>query len=273
MTLQQRVRSVVETSWFQNTIITVIVLNGIVLGMETSTALMRSFGQLLLTVDSVMLSVFVVELALRLYAYRARFFTDPWSLFDFTIVTIALIPASGPFAVLRVLRILRVLRLLTMVPPLRRVVSGLLRALPGMASIGALLGLLMYVAGVMATKLFQDNDPENFGNLAASLFSLFQVMTGDSWAEAIARPIMDEQPLAAIFFVLFILASTFIALNLFIAVAVDALPASQKPDQEAVSTSQSNQDAILAELRSLRQEVTELRREQGIVGGKRRGPS
>ncbi|WP_310912363.1 ion transporter [Lipingzhangella rawalii] len=262
MTLRERVQGVVEAPFFQNTIITLIVVNGVVLGMETSPEIMDRYGELLLTADGAMLSVFVVELALRIYAYRGRFFTDPWSVFDFVIVAIALIPASGPFAVLRVLRILRVLRLLTMVPPLRRVVAGLLRALPGMASIGALLGLLMYVAAVMATKLFQETDPRHFADLPTSMATLFQIMTGDSWG-AIARELSEDHMIAWPFFVLFILASTFIALNLFIAVAVDALPPTQVADEDFVSTSQSNQDAILAELRSLRSEVAELRSAQG----------
>src|SRR5690606_16226770 len=121
------------------------------------------------------LAIFVVELLLRLYAYRASFFRDPWSIFDLVVVAIALIPASGPFAVLRALRILRALRLVSRIESMRRVVSGLLRAMPAMASTAALLALVIYIAAVMATKLFGDALPEYFGHLGQTLFTLFQV--------------------------------------------------------------------------------------------------
>jgi voltage-gated sodium channel len=184
----------------------VIVVNAVTLGLETSPSVLREFGGLLHAADRVMLYVFTVELAMRLYAHGPRFFRDPWNVFDFVIVAISLIPASGPFSVLRALRILRALRLISAVPAMRRVVSGLLAAVPGMASIGALLGLIIYVAAVMATKLFGTISPEYFGDLGTTLFTLFQTMTGEAWPD-IARDVMAAAPLAWIFFVIYILIS------------------------------------------------------------------
>ena len=256
-------RALVEHKRFQQFIIWVIVLNAVTLGLETSPEVLREFGGLLHAADRVMLWIFTVELALRLYAYGRRFFRDPWNVFDFVIVGISLIPTSGPFSVLRALRILRALRLISAVPAMRRVVSGLLAAVPGMASIGALLGLIIYVAGVMATKLFGTISPEYFGDLGTTLFTLFQTMTGEAWPD-IAREVMAAAPLAWIFFVIYILISSFAVLNLFIAVIVSGMEKTVRGDlieaeeQHAADQAASDQ-LILAELRELRREVAELR--------------
>ncbi|HEX6357995.1 ion transporter [Actinophytocola sp.] len=266
MTSRERVHALVEHRRFQQFIIWVIVVNATTLGLETSDRMMRDFGGLLHAADRVMLAIFVVELALRLYAYGWRFFRDPWNVFDFLIVGISLIPATGPFSVLRSLRILRVLRLISAVPAMRRVVSGFLAAVPGMASIGALLSLIIYVAAVMATKLFGDISPKYFGDLGTTLFTLFQTMTGEAWPD-VAREVMATAPLAWIFFVIYILISSFAVLNLFIAVIVNGMEKSVTSDlveaeeQHAADQAASDQ-LLLTELRALRQEVAELKEQQ-----------
>jgi voltage-gated sodium channel len=253
----------VENKRFQQFIIWVIVLNAVALGLETSKPVMANFGTLLHVADRIMLGIFVVELALRLYAYGWKFFGDSWNVFDFVVVGISLIPATGPFSVLRALRVLRVLRLVSAVPAMRRVVSGLLAAVPGMASIGALLGLVIYVAGVMATDLFGDISPEFFGDLGTTLFTLFQTMTGEAWPD-VARAVMVEAPLAWIFFVIYILVSSFAVLNMFIAVIVSGMEKQvtdelvDAEDRHAADQAASDR-LILEELRALRTEIAELR--------------
>ncbi|WP_017593592.1 ion transporter [Nocardiopsis potens] len=280
--MRARIRSLVDAAWFKRLIIVLILVNGVTLGLETWPEVLAEHGPALRALDRALLWTFVAEIALRLYAYRRGFFRDPWNLFDLVVIGIALLPATGPFAVLRVFRVLRVLRLLSAVPSLRMVVTGLFRALPGMASISLLLALLLYVAGVVATKLFQHDSPQHFGDLWTSLFTLFQIMTGDSWS-TIARDVMEHQPYAWTFFIVYILISTFIALNLFIAVAVEALEhgsdrtreqgAEDRGDQEGrkdpgggapsavvPAPARPVDDEVLAELRALRGEVAELRR-------------
>jgi voltage-gated sodium channel len=260
---RDRARALVEHKRFQLFIIWVIVVNAVTLGLETSDPVTANFGDLLHVADRLMLGIFVVELALRLYAYGWKFFNDSWSVFDFVVVSISLIPATGPFSVLRALRVLRVLRLVSAVPAMRRVVSGLLAAVPGMASIGALLGLVIYVAGVMATKLFGDISPGYFGDLGTTLFTLFQTMTGEAWPD-VARAVMTEAPLAWIFFVVYILVSSFAVLNMFIAVIVSGMEKevtddlAEAEDRHAADQAESDR-LILAELRALRTEVAELR--------------
>ncbi|MFC4854330.1 ion transporter [Actinophytocola glycyrrhizae] len=266
MTTRDRVRALVEHKRFQHFIIWVIVVNAVTLGLETSPVVLREVGGLLHAADRVMLYIFTAEVALRLYAYGPRFFRDPWNVFDFLIVGISLVPASGPFSVLRALRILRALRLISAVPAMRRVVSGLLAAVPGMASIGALLGLIIYVAAVMATKLFSGISPQYFGDLGTTLFTLFQTMTGEAWPD-IAREVMAQAPFAWIFFVIYILISSFAVLNLFIAVIVSGMEKTVTDDlaeaEEQHAADQARSDAlILAEVRALRREIAELKEQR-----------
>ena len=220
---RQRARAWLETPLVQRSLIALILLNAVILGLETSAELMAAWGPWLIAADRAILAVFVVEIALRLAVHRLAFFRDPWSVFDFAVVAIALVPASGPLAVLRALRVLRVLRLVTLVPSMKRVVGGLLSALPGLGSVSAIIGIIFYVSAVIATKLFGAAFPQWFGTLGGSAFTLFQIMTLESWAMGIVRPVMEVMPLAWIFFLLFILSSTFTLLNLFIAVIVNAI--------------------------------------------------
>ncbi|MBO6509271.1 MAG: ion transporter [Roseibium sp.] len=258
--MRNQVKALVASRNWEYCIVAIIVLNAITLGLETSSAVMDSFGPTLIFVDRVILGIFVIELALRLFAHGIRFFKDPWSIFDFLIVAISLMPASGAFTVLRSLRILRVLRLISVVPSLRRVIGGLVAALPGMGSIVVLMALVFYVFAVMATKLFGAAFPEWFGNLGASLYTLFQVMTLESWSMGIVRPVMDEFPLAWLFFVPFILCTAFTVLNLFIGIIVSAMQ--EEHDAEADANRQAIHDdtgLILEEVKALRAELKELR--------------
>lgn len=257
--LQARVISLVEQNWFGHFILTLILINAVQLGMETSASLMAQYGTLLMSLDKVLLSVFVVELLLRIYAYRGEFFKDPWSVFDFTVIVIALIPASGPLAVLRSLRVLRVLRVLTIVPSMKRVVSALLGSLPGLASIATVLLLIYYVFAVIATKIFGGTFPEWFGTIADSFYTLFQIMTLESWSMGISRPVMEVYPYAWVFFVPFILVATFTMLNLFIAIIVNTMQTFS--DEEHALEREQDKQVLEQEQRQMHEELKAIRLE------------
>ncbi|MFI6452774.1 ion transporter [Streptosporangium amethystogenes] len=242
---RERIRSFLETRLFQRVVTAVIVINAITIGCETSSYLTDRIGGFLHAVDRIALAIFTVELAARLYAYRGAFFKDPWNWFDATIVTIALIPASGPTSVLRALRIMRALRLVSVVPSMSKVVGALFAAMPGMAAIVGLLLLVMYVSAVLATQLFGGIAPEYFDELPTSLFTLFQVMTGEAWPD-IAQTVMAEKPWAWVFFVGYILMSSYVVLNLFIAVVVNAMD-----DQNTSAEEQRTEDHLAAILNEL----------------------
>ena len=255
--LKHRIEAFWALKRVQNVVIALILINAALLGMETSPRIMASWGKLITTLDHAILTVFVVEIASLLFARGWRFFKDPWSVFDFVVVGIALIPASGPFAVLRSLRVLRVLRLISKIPSIRKVVGALLGALPGMASVFGLVMILFYVNAVIATKLFGQDFPELFGNLGMSFFTLFQVMTLEAWAGGVARPIMEVYPYAWIFFILFILTATFTVLNLFVAVIVNSLNAIHGQEE---SSKGNDMQTMRNELELMRREVSELRK-------------
>lgn len=248
---RSRLAAKLDLAPVQHVLIGLILINAIILGMETSPNLMAAWGPWLMVADKTILAIFVLEITLRLMAHRMSYFRDPWNVFDFSVVAIALLPASGPLAVLRALRVLRVLRLITLVPSMKRVVGGLLSALPGLGSVSAIIGLIFYVSAVIATKLFGAAFPQWFGTLGDSAFTLFQVMTLESWAMGIVRPVMEIYPQAWVFFLIFILASTFTLLNLFIAVIVNAIQQEQPGDGRAPT--------IESELALLRNEISRLR--------------
>lgn len=221
--MKEKIRNFVEGSNFQKTIIWLIVINAIILGAETSDNIMSSYGIYLKSIDAIILKIFVLEILLRLYVYRFGFFLKPWSVFDFIIVAISLVPASEAFAALRALRVLRVLRLISAVPTMRRVIEGLLNAIPGIASVSTIMILFFYVFAVIGTHLYGDTFPQWFGTLGATMYSLFQIMTLESWSMGIVRPVMEQHPSAWAFFVTYILVTTFTMLNLFIAIIVNAM--------------------------------------------------
>ncbi|NJO56183.1 MAG: ion transporter [Rhodospirillales bacterium] len=257
---RQRLRRLVERPAFQRPILALIVINAITLGMETSSTIMAAVGPELLFFDKLILAVFVIEILLRIGAYGGRFFRDPWSLFDLAVVGIALMPESGSLSVLRALRILRALRLISAVPRMRRVVQALLSAIPGMGAIVFLMCLIFYVAAVIATKLFGKSFPEWFGTIGESLYSLFQIMTLESWSMGIVRPVLDVYPFAWVFFVPFILIATFTMLNLFIAVIVNAMQ-SQHNDEVAQAEAAAHEERklMLREIQTLRQDMEHVR--------------
>jgi voltage-gated sodium channel len=230
----------IESPRVQAFITGVIVLNAAVLGLETDARWWAAYGPLLVAIDRACLAVFVAELLLKLAAYRTIFWRNGWNVFDFVVVGVALVPGAGPWAVLRSLRVLRVLRLLTVVPQLRRVVAAFLHAIPGLMGVMAVMSIFYYTAGVLATTLFGATHAEWFGTLGRSLYTLFQIMTLESWSMGIVRPIMQQHPWAWAFFVPFIVIATFTILNLFIGIIVSTmqelatLPDPSRPHEDVV---------------------------------------
>jgi voltage-gated sodium channel len=254
-----------QVQWF---IVGVILVNAAVLGLQTVPRFDRGVsGDLLQALDVGCLAVFVVEIAVKLYAKGWGFFASGWNVFDFLVVAVALVPAGGGLSVLRALRVLRVLRLISAVPRLRYVVEALVHAVPGILSIGGLLTLIFYVGAVMATNLFGEEFPQWFGSIGGSMYSLFQIMTLESWSMGIVRPVMEVYPWAWAFFVPFILVSAFTVLNLFMAVMVDSLQSLRhNPD---AWPEQPPEDRIAedtnAQVRELRAELAAVQRQLGDV--------
>jgi voltage-gated sodium channel len=252
---KNRIEDFMDHPWIQHGLVWLILLNAVILGLETNPDIMNKMGPQLLLIDHAILWIFIAEIVLLITARGMGYFKDPWCVFDFIVVGIALIPASGSLSVLRALRVLRVLRLINKVESMRKVVGGLLSALPGLGSVFGLITIIFYVAAVIATNLFQHDFPQWFGDLGSSAFTLFQIMTLEGWSQELARPIMEVFPYAWIFFVLFILIATFVVFNLFIAVIVDSITADKEQDRK----DHAQFNAIEEELRTVHRELSELK--------------
>ena len=254
---QQKVEDFVDNTIIQHAIVVLIILNAALLGLETSQDVMHAYGAELVLLDHFILGIFILELVLLIIARGTDFFKDPWSVFDFIVIAIALVPATESLSVLRALRVLRVLRLINKVESMRKVVGGLLSCLPSLASVVSLILIIFYVSAVIATNLFGQEFPELFGGMGNTAFTLFQVMTLESWSDGIARPVMEKFPYAWIFFIFFILIATFVIVNLFIAVIVDSLTSGSSSEDTQAARDQS--DVLQSEIQAMRQELKELK--------------
>jgi len=224
----------------------VILFNALILGLETSKSVMNAAGGLIILLDKICLSIFVAEITAKLYARRVAFVKDGWNVFDFLIVGISLFPAGQGLAVLRALRILRLLRVVSVAPTMRRVVEGFLTALPGMGSVFLLTGVIFYIASVMATKLFSEAFPQWFGTLGESAYTLFQIMTLESWSMGIVRPVLEVYPYAWLFFVPFILVTTFAVVNLVVGLIVNSMQDAHAEESNAATD--TYRDDVVARL-------------------------
>jgi voltage-gated sodium channel len=249
----------IQSAAFRNAITGLILLNAAILGLQTYDW-PAQVQQALTYADKAIIAVFVVEIVLKLIVQRLRFFTSPWNLFDFAVVAISVVPAAGSFSVLRALRVLRLFRLFSVVPEMRSVVEALAKAIPGMGAIMLVLGVIFYVAAVMGAKLFSGTHPEFFNNLGGSAFTLFQIMTLESWSMGVARPVIEQHPFAWIFFVGFIILTSFAVLNLFIAVIVDSMQSKHfDAETERQNEAHDEREHLLDEVRAMRSELSEIK--------------
>jgi voltage-gated sodium channel len=253
--MRAQVSEILDRSVTRNAIMGVILFNALILGLETSKPVMDAAGGLIIILDKICLSIFVAEIVAKIYARRGAFFRDGWGIFDFIIVGISLFPAGQGLAVLRALRILRLLRVVSVAPSMRRVVEGFLTALPGMASVFLLMGVIFYIASVMATKLFSDAFPQWFATLGDSAYTLFQIMTLESWSMGIVRPVLEVYPYAWLFFVPFILVTTFAVVNLVVGLIVNSMQDAHAEESNAATD--TYRDDVLARLERIEAALTD----------------
>lgn len=255
---KHQIEAFMARPFVQHAIVFLIVLNAILLGLETDAAIVERHGHELILLDHAILTVFTLEIVLLMASRGSKFFHDPWCIFDFLVVGISLIPVTESLSVLRSLRVLRVLRLINKVESMRKVVVGLLSSLPGLGSVVSLILIIFYVSAVIATNVFGQAFPDLFGTLGHTFFTLFQVMTLESWSDGVARPVMEHFPYAWVFFVVFILIATFVVVNLFIAVIVDSLT-SNPEERLGVEVHHHQTQRVEQEIASLREEIRELK--------------
>ena len=258
--IRKRLQEFFESKFFQKGIVILIVLNSIFIGLETSPRVMDNYGELIDNFDLVILALFTLEIIGKIYTYRLSFFKNGWNVFDFAIITISILPAAGSFSIFRALRIVRTLRLLKNIPKLRLIIESLLNSIPSIGWIAVLLGIVYYIFAVIGTNMFGAGYPAYFGDLGKSLYTLFQIMTLESWSSAIARPVMDGVPFAAIYFIVFILIATYTTLNIFIAIVVNtmnevSLQDLKEEEQHILDFVKNENEKILQRIDTLREEI------------------
>ena len=253
--MKEFLQKIVENKFFINFIMIVIIFNGISMGLETSKEYAIEYTNVFSIINFLVITIFTVEVLMKLFVYKTKFFKNAWNVFDFFIVLISIIPTTGGLDVLRVLRILRVLRLVSMIPQMRKIVMALVGIIPGMAVIAGLSAILFYVFAVMGTDLYSETFPQWFGSISETIFTLFQIMTLEGWAMNIVRPIMEIHPYAWTYFIPFILIATFIMINLIIAIVVEAMQEITKDDAKIEDVK-----AGTAEVHELREEILELKK-------------
>jgi voltage-gated sodium channel len=272
--LIRKVALLVDSPIFFNTVIGLILFNAVIVGLETYPAVYQPYQHLFYLAERLLIWAFTLEIALRIIATRPwyLFFKNGWNLFDFIIVASSLLFAGTYFiSLLRILRVLRVLRTISVIPSLQRLVVALFRTVPAIGNILLLMSLLFYIFAVIGTILFKYAAPEYFGSLHLTLLTLFQVVTLESWASGVMRPLMLEISWSWLYFVLFILAGTFVIFNLFVGVIVNNVQQGDFAGEDKVASPafEENSQAVTRELAQLRKEITELK--EYLVNQQRNG--
>lgn len=256
-----KIKSLVESRWFQAFVIAVILLNSVVFGLQTSQGLMERFGRTLNLFDQFCLGVFTVELVLKIIVYNKRFCHDPWNIFDFIIVAVSFVPDMGMFSALRLFRVLRVFKLISGVRPLRVILSAVIRSIPGVMWASVILLLVYYVYGIIGTNLFGKTHPQWFGTLGGSVYSLFQIMTLESWSMGIARPVIEVHPYAWIYFVSYILFSSFVVMNIVVGIVLTSISDSVKKEDET----DGSLDSVRSEFEKLKKQMEQFEKALGCM--------
>ena len=256
----------VNAAWFEYFIIAVIILNGIILGLETSGTVDRLYGDWLRLGNEVALWVFIVEAVLKLLAQWPRswrYFRDGWNVFDFLVIVFALVPATGQFAMIaRLARLLRVVRLISAIRDLRLIVAALVRAIPSVGHVIMLMSIVVYIYAIMGYHLFHELDPARWGNLGLSVLTLFNIITLDNWTN-VMNTAMRHYPWAWLYFVSFVVVGTFVVINMFIAIIINSLDDAKRERErsgEGEEAEPVTREQMMQEIRAARETLERLER-------------
>lgn len=262
---RDKLGTIVDHYFVQRFIVFVLFLNAITLGLDTNPEIMGEYGDLIDQINAIIPIIFVVEVGTRWFARGSRFFKETWNVFDVVIISISFLPSGSAFSAIRALRILRVLHVISLVPRMRHVVAAMIRSLPQIGSILALLLIVSYIASVIVTHLYGIEYPELFGSIGRSMLTMFQLMTLEGWAAEIVRPVMETHPYSVFLFIPYMLMTAFAILNLFTAVLVDSMQILQQNysyERSEQQTAQVITDELLevkADLQALTRELKQMR--------------
>lgn len=251
---------VVDHPVSQRLVVLVLLLNAVTLGLETSEQVKAVYGPAIDQINDIIPWIFVLEVGSRFFARGKRFFRETWNIFDAIIIGVSFLPSGSAFSAVRALRILRVLHVISLVPRMRHVVAAMVRSLPQIGSIVALLIIVIYIGSVIFTHLYGKDYPELFGSIGYSMLTLFQLMTLEGWAAEVVRPVMETHPYSVFLFIPFMLMTAFAILNLFTAVLVDSMQILQQ-NYTRERTEQETAQIITSELMGVKSDIADMHRD------------
>ncbi|WP_232321184.1 ion transporter [Sporosarcina ureae] len=250
--LRDLITKLVMHKYFQPVIISLILINGLIIVSETYFA----GNSVLLALDLIIVWIFALEVILKLVGYGLKgYFSDRWNIFDFIIVVASLIFYATPFvSILRLIRVLRLIRLIPAIPALRKIIDSLMKSLPALTGILGLSFLIFSIYAIIGTTFFSEVLPyEFFGSFHTALFTLLQVVTFESWASQVARPIINEVPWAWAYFVSFIIIGALVILNLVVAVILSYLGQDDEHERE------KQMERLLRENSEVKRDIQEIK--------------
>ena len=279
----KKIRNIVESAWFQNAILIVIALNAVIMGLQTSDSINSAIGPVLCVLDYICLGIFIFEILLKFLAYGIRFFTDGWNWFDLIIVVCSLFSGLAFLKVLRVFRIFRIfrtfkalkglkaMRMVSRLDKLRMIIGAIGKSIPAISWTAVLLLLIYYIFALIGTSLFGEAFPDWFGTIGKSLYTLFQVMTLESWSMGISRPVMEVFGWAWLYFVPFVLVSSFVVMNVVVGIVVNSISEVQAqltkekhPELDADTDDTPDESKSIADLET---KITELQKQLSHIEG------
>lgn len=257
--MKKHLQNFIESKHTTNFILAVIIYNSILLGMLTYPHLCEKIGDFMQISCNICVIIFSIEIFIKLFVYGKNFFKDSWNIFDFILVAMSWVPTGGVFSSLRAFRILRALRALRLVvhfEKLRIIVQAIIESIPNVCWTSLLLLLVFYIFAIMGTTIFSVDFPEFFGSIGKSMYSLFQIMTLESWSMGIARPVIKVFPYAWIYFVSFILISSFVVMNVIVGIVVSAIAElNEKAKQEKYEKKCAKQGELAVEFKKLKEQI------------------
>lgn len=258
--LTQLAQRITNARAFEVGIIAIIIVNSILLGVGTSATLNQQYGAWIHLFYEIALGIFVLEALLKMTASTPRvtgYFRDGWNVFDFLIIVLALIPATGQFATIaRLARLLRVMRLVSAIKDLRLIVTALVHSIPSVGHVIMLMSIIVYIYAIIGHHFFSEHDPENWRNLGMAVLTLFNVITLEGWTVVMFKA-MELHPLAWIYFVSFVVVGTFVVINLFIAIIINNLDEAKLERLREFETPVSREE-LLQELRATQESLKRL---------------
>lgn len=258
-------RKIVESNTFERGILTVIILNSIVLGLEVIPPVANHIGELLVVLNVIFTAVYVIEAAMKITAWGGNYFKDGWNIFDFVITITCLIPAGSTmgaarvFRVLRILRTLRVLRLVSSLRPLRKIVATMVKSLAGIGWTGVLLLVFYYIFAIIGIHLYGQDFPELFGGFPEAFITLFELTTLEGWQDVV-KPVCATEPFAWIYFILVIVIAAFILLNLVLGIIVDAISEVATEPEEKQTTLAKEVDELSADIQRMEEHLKQMKK-------------